>query len=260
MDNTENQPGTAIAHAPETKNEIAGFGGEAQNILSLIGDAARDKSVDVAKMEGLYRLYREETNWQAQRAFNEALARVQEDMPRIEKKGKIIIKNVVQSTYAKYEDIDKHLRPLLQREGFSLRFDSKVLDGGRMLVSATLSHKAGHSVVSEIPLSLDGSGNKNNTQAAGSTYSYGQRYLARMIFNIVDDTEDDSGGATLKIDDEQAEEIKTSLRETGSDTLRFLQMMGVNSIEEILAKDYLKACRALGKKTLISSKSPASDA
>ena len=73
------------------------------------------------------------------------------------------MKGVVQSTFAKYEDIDDVIRPLLIQNGFSLRFNSRE-SNGKVVITGTLAHRDGHSITDEIPLAIDASGSKNNVQ------------------------------------------------------------------------------------------------
>ena len=59
-----------------------------------------------------------------------------------------------------------------------------------------LRHEAGHKEEAELQLPADATGGKNAVQAVGSTLTYGQRYVARMLLSLTSrPSEDDDGQA-----------------------------------------------------------------
>ena len=62
-------------------------------------------------------------------------------------------------------------------------------------MTGVLRHAAGHKEAAELELPADSGGDKNSVQAVGSTMSYGQRYVARMLLNLTSRGEDDDGAA-----------------------------------------------------------------
>lgn len=218
-----------------------------ENFLSVIAQAAANPAVDVAKMEALLGMQERILAKQAEAAFNEAMTRLQPKLPRITKNARIEFKGTIQSRYAKYEDIDAAVRPLLCEEGFSIAFDSEF--GEKLtIITATLSHVQGHSKKASIPLPLDTSGSKNNIQGMGSVVSYGRRYLLSMLLNIITVDADDDGNAISTIDQDQANRINDLLLETKSNRAKFLEVMGVPEVEKILRKDYQRAMDMLAYK------------
>lgn len=220
------------------------------NFLSVITQAAMDPSVDPAKMHGLLDVQERMMNKQAEMDFNADFAGLQGELPRITKDARIVHSGKLISTYATYEKIDEVIRPLLIKHGFGLRFNSEVEANGKgVIITATLSHKRGHSITDRIPLGYDTSGAKNNVQGVGSTIAYGKRYLVGMLLNLVFEGEDDDGAKSgyQPITDQQAETIKELVRETGTDTQKFLNLMvsGAKSIDEIALKDYNRVYNAL---------------
>jgi hypothetical protein len=133
---------------------------------------------------------------QAEMAYGAAMGRLQKKLPRITKKGRIAFTdkkgNERDTPYAKYEDIDLVIRPLMLEEGFILDFDTKWGNDGATIY-CTISHSEGHTKTSEMRLPLDSSGSKNSLQAMGSTISYGQRYLVKMMLNLIFEDEDNDG-------------------------------------------------------------------
>lgn len=172
----------------------------------------------------------------AEKAFNEAMARLQPRLPEIKKASK-----AHNSKYAKFEHIERMVRPFYTNEGFSIRYNSELVEAGEKYIG-TLMHKDGYSVTASIILPPDGSGSKNAIQAKGSTVSYARRYLLCMLLNIVTADEDDDGNAAGGvITEEQAAKLKDLLKETGSDTKKFLELFGAASVDELPAKEFRKA-------------------
>lgn len=223
-------------------------------MISIIAKAAADPNVDVSKLEKLLDMQERIMNKQAEIDFNEALARVSSKMPRIIKGGKVEYKDKETKKteeafkFARYEDIDKFVRPLLVEEGFSLSYDTVMKEGGGVVMTGTLSHKSGHSKTASLPLALDTSGGKNNIQAMGSTTQYGKRYTMCMLLNIVTVGEDDDGTGAESVTLEQAAELDTEARETGSDIPKLLAFAGATSFQDIPLKNYGKVKKFLAQK------------
>jgi len=237
----EHNPNTAVV---EVSTEKA--------MIQRIADMAKDPTVDPEKIEKLLNIQIKMLDRQAKMDFDQALARAQKAMPRITKRGEI--KNragEIVAKYMRYEDIDLVIRPILQEEDFSLVHDIST-EGDRMMVKTTLKHKSGHQESVSIVLPYDKpNALKSEIQAAAGTSSVGKRNNVCNLLNLTAEGEDDDGFLNyIKLDDTQAKEIKDALRETGSDVVRFLQYMGVASVEDIPMKDYAKAYMALKRKVL----------
>lgn len=167
-------------------------------ILEVIARAARDPNVDIDKMERLLEMQERVLARQAREAYATALAKLQPDLPVISERGKILNRNnETQSTYARWEDVNEAIRPLLAEHGFSLSFRTG-REGGDVTVTGVLSHREGHSEETTITLPSDGSGSKNAVQAVGSSTSYGKRYTAFALLNITSKGEDDDGVSATK--------------------------------------------------------------
>jgi hypothetical protein len=185
-------------------------------------------------MQALLDLYERFHLIRAEQQFNEALVQMQSDCPRISRNGAILNKaGFVQSRYAKYEDVDRCIRPLLERHGFAVTFDNPSFAGGVMIFSAQLRHIAGHKQDYTISLPIDSMGAKNGTQGAGSTSSYARRYLLQMIFNIVTEGEDTDGTGGATVSEEQVMQIETALRDHRVSAERVLRALQLDSLADI---------------------------
>jgi hypothetical protein len=217
---------------------------KASDLLGVIAQAVTDPRMDVDKMERLLAMHEKIVFEQHRTAFFAALARLAPKLPEIGKHGQSHHGN-----YARLEDIDRAIRPLLAEEGFALSFDSQSVDGGKIRVICRLSHTEGHSETKQIDLPVDNSGSKNGAQAAISTVSYGRRSLTKMFFNLIEAGEDDDGnGGSSAISEEQARDLNALMDEVKADRPRFLKYMGVEKTEDILERDHRKAITALEEK------------
>lgn len=231
-----------VKASPETPAQVE------TSLLAVIANAATDARVDVDKMERLLAMHERIMAEQRHTAFAAALSRLQAKLPQINKAGRIIVKGTERSRYARIEDIDLAIRPLLAEEGFAFAFDSEMLDG-KMRISAKLSHRDGHSETKFLILPIDTSDYRTNVQSVGSTVSYGRRYLIKMHLNLVEVAEDDDGrGGSKPISQDQARDLHALLTGVGADEARFLKFMGVDSIESILVRNHKQAIAALEAK------------
>lgn len=235
--------------------------GAAQSILEIISRAATDPSFDVDKVERLMQMYERQKAQQAKTSYMAALSELQSDLPVVERKGRIVIREkdgagkrsgeISQSTpYALWEDINEAIKPHLKTHGFALSF-RVARDGDRVMVTGILSHRDGHSEETTLPAPLDTTGSKNNVQAVGSSLSYGKRYTAAALLNLTSRGEDDDGkkaGDDGALTDEQADAITKLAAEVGADIGKFLIYMKAESISGIPGKKFDDAVAALEKR------------
>ena len=222
------------------------------NMLEVIQMAASDPRVDVGKLSALLDLKERIDARDAEIAFNQAFARMQPRLPRIKKNGSIDLGKGKPLSFARYEDIDYAIRPVLTEEGFTLSFTSEPTDKG-VLMTATLAHAQGHSRSSRMQLPPDAGPGRNALQAIGSSHSYGKRYLTAGILNLIMEGADDDARSVGYITDQQLDSIMDLTHECGMDKdaasmSKFLEYMSAKAPREILARDYKKAVTALESK------------
>jgi hypothetical protein len=127
--------------------------------------------------------------------FNAALS----EMPVVTKGGVIKIPASngnparIQGRFARFEDIDRVVRPILTKHNLAIRFEVGMLDQN-VSVRPIISHANGHTERGDaMRVPLDNSGAKNNTQGAGSSITYGKRYTMCALLNIITEGTDDDG-------------------------------------------------------------------
>lgn len=212
------------------------------DLLSIIAKVATTPNINIEAMERLLAMQERVLADQHRTAFMAAMARLTPKLPEIGKNG-----TSHHGKYARLEDIDRAIRPLISEEGFSLSFDSLPVEG-KIRVICKLSHAEGHSETKQIDLPLDNSGSKNGAQAVISTVAYGRRALTKMFFNLMEAGEDTDGNSPDTITAEQARDLEALAVEVKADKKRFFEFMGVAGFDFILGRDYQKAVNALETK------------
>lgn len=235
---------------------------ETTAIISMIERAARDPNVDIDKFERLMAMKERVEADTSRKAFNEALAAAQAEIPHVYRDKE---NSHTRSRYATLEGILERITPVITRHGFSISYgmaDSPLTDHYRVTCRVS---RAGHSQDYHADLPADGVGaqgksNKTGIQAFGSTVTYGRRYLVMMIFNVAlkNDPDDDDGNKTPAtvyaddvqdlITDEQADTIRKALTDTKSNVAVFLKFVGSPSVSDIPASRYKFVMAALAKK------------
>ncbi len=96
--------------------------------------------------------------------------------------------------------------------------------------------------------SLDKTGNKNDLQAGGSTFSYMRRYVLKGLLNIVTIGEDDDANSFSYINAVQAAELESLLEKYEIDKEKFLKQFGVESLSKIMAPQFETVVRAINER------------
>lgn len=175
------------------------------NLLIAIAQAAADPACQPEKMHALIDARNRLMAQEAHVAFVTAYIAMQDDLPRIDAKGRIEIAakrdgGKKQSTpYATFHEINRVTKPILSKHKFSLMMLPDVGAGGAgVLMRGQLSHvcetqygKIVHVEQCTIAAPLETSGSKNNVQGVGSSLSYTKRYAAVALLNLISEAPED---------------------------------------------------------------------
>ncbi|MBI1682339.1 ERF family protein [Caulobacter hibisci] len=193
------KPERALSAAPRQQSAQV-IKTDSDTLMAVITKAAKDPDMDVDKLDKLITLYGRITANQAEQDFDEAMNAAQAEI------GVVVTDKAnsqTSSRYASYPALDRAVRPIYTRHGFSLSFSTgKAERPDDVRVICKVSHKGGHKSFPYVDMPADGKGAKGGEvmtriHAAGSAYSYGQRYLLKLIFNIATgETDDDGNGAS----------------------------------------------------------------
>lgn len=227
-----------------------------QATLLAVLQKAVDEGKDVDTLERLLAMSERIQAQQAEKSFWAAFHRAREEMPIIRARGR---NDTTRSNYALMADIQNKVVPVYSKHGFSMVFstDASPIENHRRVI-AQVSHLEGHSETYHTDLPLDGvgmKGNQNKTpiHAAGSSDTYGQRYLTKLVWNltITNDPTDDDGnavGAEEVISENEAANLDALIEEVKADLDVFLEYFGIAKVENLPKRHLPKATKMLEQK------------
>ena len=225
----------------------------AQQFGAFLMQALADPKIPAAKLQIMLQMRREVLADQAREAYQTAFAAFSAELPVVERDGLVELgEGKGRYPFTTYEQMDKILRPLLVKHGFSLQFWSSDAENKDMIIvhGALIGH--GWQRESVYPVPPDVGRGRNALQARGSAQSYAKRYIADMLCNIVRKGMDDDARRAMQaaIDPKQVAELNRLIKATDTVEASFLKMMvtGVESIADIAPRDYPRLLMALQEK------------
>jgi hypothetical protein len=206
-------------------------------------------------------LYERNEKRQAERDFAVALAALQGETIRVNATKKVDEKpdGSFRYNFAPYEEIMAKVQPMLTAHGFSVTFDTEISsDNTRLTSICTLTHKTGHSRINKFAVRFGKPPGSSDAQGDMSTKSYAKRGALCDALNISIDHDKD-GREDVRIEggpitQEQADELRDLVDESGADKQKFLEYAQAETFEEIasaklpvLHKRLLAKMKAAGK-------------
>ena|ERR1700731_1396499 len=158
----------------------------------------QEKGTSIEQLKEAFDLYERWLKLEAEKAWNRAMTNCQRDMPSLVKDSK---NKHTGNWYTSYEQLDRQIRPVYLREGFSLCFTEIEQERPEICrMALDVLHVDGHVRRFQKDVHIDGVGIKGNpnmtpTQADGSTSAYAKRYVTKNTFNLVETGEDVDGDA-----------------------------------------------------------------
>jgi hypothetical protein len=226
----------------------------AHSLAEFMQGVLRDPAVPAEKLDLLWKMRKELLAEEQREAFDTAFAQMHAKLPQVRRDGTIELtkdgKKLGLIKFTRWEDMDKVIRPVMGEHGFALTFTTVEGPGNKLVIRGELMRE-GHSRVAEIPLPPDVGPGRNSLQAVGSAISYGKRYLAEMLLNIVRCGEDDDGNSAndAPISVELVETLQAVLAKLPKgDLAKFLKWAKVGALGEIKQRDYVRALNALNNK------------
>jgi len=205
-----------------------------------------DPRVDIEKLDRLVQMRDRIAADRARAAFNTAMAAVQAELPQVVRRAD---NSQTKSRYATLESIGDAIDPIITAHGFSMSFaeeDCPKEGHYRTICDVALG---AHERRYHIDLPIDGTGmkkgnaNKTATHAFKSTMTYSRRILTELIFNVKTKNNDDDGNVAGAADaptisEEQILHIRDLLEAEGRNEARFLQSIGLSSLDAMYASKY----------------------
>lgn len=162
--------------------------------------AAVKAGISVQEMRELMMLQREFEANEARKAYVDAMATFKRNPPTIIK-DKLVSYTTDRGGLTAYHhaaigQVVQKISEGLAEYGFSHRWNTEQ-DNGNVIVTCTITHRAGHSESTTLRAAPDSSGGKNGIQSIASAVTYLQRYtlLAATGLATIDQEDDDGEGA-----------------------------------------------------------------
>ena len=230
------------AHAAESPDPM----------LNMIATALDNKDCDIHKLERLIEMRNNELARCGKAQFNKSFAKMQEKLPRVVALHK---NGHTNSSYAKIEDINQVILPVLCDFGFAVSFQIKEQTNNSICITASLLHEKGHTSTTTLQMPLDLSGKKQAIHASASTITYAKRYALCMLLNISTGDDDDGNGSfknnnapLKKISPEQVLTLENLMILKKIDKQKVLDHYNRKSTADFNTNEYQKAVYQLQKK------------
>lgn len=161
---------------------------------------ALESNWDIDKLDRLIGMKNAEDERHAKSLFEAALIACQEEIKTIVPDS---VNEQTKSKYAKFATIDKAIRPIYIKHGFSISYNSEDIGNQEMLVKGIVSHIGGYTREYCIPISRDPSGPKGGgvmtrPQGTGNAMSYARRYILGMVFNLAIGEDNDGNSDNIQ--------------------------------------------------------------
>ena len=215
--------------------------------------AAIEKGADVESLEKLVGLYERMENRRAASEFTAAMLEFQKGCPPISRNRKASFLTRgggnFNYDYADLPHICRIVNPLLHPLGLSYKWDSSVSDdGGRLKVTCTLSHVAGHSLTAAFEAPIDKGTGTSGAQDYAKVQTYGQRQSLVQVLGIFTADEDTDAAPGVTITADQAATLDQLIEESRTNVARFLKTYGVEKLADLPAPNYAGAVASLNAK------------
>lgn len=276
------KPSTAVATVERLPPKVERLPvAKPENLLVSLFSAITDSKVEPAKVVALTDVRDKLMREQAYVEFMTAYIEMQAELPRITKDGLLDQgttrssgRQGVKARWATYEHINDSVRPILVKHKFGMLLLPDIpTEGGGIIIRGQLGYvcttqygKIVHAVQCTIPVPNDPTGGKSPPQGVGAALSYGKRYGAIALLNLVsyapEDADDDAvkGSARAakaketvaeRISAKQAEELRKAIEFCGVGEARFCEKFEIQKVEDLLTvslADAMGACRSYAEK------------
>lgn len=180
--------------------------------MALLREALTNPDVQPEKAQAMAELMFRMEDRDREAAFIRAKTAAIADMPRIGQDG---YNSHLKSRYAKWETMQPIVGRVLAKHGLALSF---VVGGdtGKLTVRPVLEGHSWRQEGEAMPLPMDKGPGRSDVQAVGSSISYGKRYAAMAMLNILQagtaEDDDGAGGGGREFTTEQSELIDAGRR------------------------------------------------
>lgn len=153
---------------------------------------AVQQGADLDKLERLMALQERWEANEARKAFVLAMTEFKAEPMEIFKRKQVAY-NGVNYKHAELSDVADVVVPAMARHGLSHRWEVQQ-SAGRIVVTCSVTHRAGHSECVTMDAAPDDSGKKNAIQQVASAITYMQRYTLLAVCGLATKSEQDDDG------------------------------------------------------------------
>ena len=213
-------------------------------------------SENVAVVERIIAMRRDEVAFANKAAFNRAFFRLRQEIGKMDfyaDKAAKTDSGAVAYTYCSEKELASKLDPVLDRHGFTMLFGQRD-EGDKTVAIITLIHEEGHEENREYSVRSGGTNRMKDATAAdtGATTS-AWRHLVIKMFGIKSrivegDDPRNLGDTNTKITKALAEELERRVQMTSGNVAAFLKLAGAKTFAEIPAVNYDVMDRMLASK------------
>ncbi len=208
-----------------------------------------------ANIDVLEKLMSLQERWeanQARKAFDEALANAQGEMPTLVKNRLVNYPSQKSPTgYVTYRHEDlaeviETIKPVLKKFGLAHRFRTSQ-EGDKITVTCVITGH-GHREENSLSAGRDTSGGKNNHQEIASAVTYLERYTLKAALGLAATHDDDSAATTGSADavsPEQVGELQALIESKNADRAKFLKFYKIEKLSDMPAAKYDSAVALL---------------
>lgn len=223
-----------------------------RSVLELCMMAAKDPTIPVDRLKAFLEMAEHEERKEAETLFDHAMIAAQAEMPSIPRGS---YNQHTKSWWAKLESISAKIDPIAKKHGFTLKYgvgEQRIEDHYHIYVDVTWTgslasgKKASFTKRYDADIGRDdkgpkGEGTKSLAQGAGSSITYGRRFLKCMVFDVqILGADKDGNPVGIEPDaglitEQQAEQILKLCAEKGIDAATFQKAFRVPKIEALPA-------------------------
>ncbi len=226
-----------------TQRDIVPVASTAGTVADILRSAI-DNKADIGTIERMMALYERDQVTQAAAAFNAAVVMFQQECPIIAKLDKAYDKY-----YARMDRIWRTIRPLMERCGLAVTWESMREVNGVCVLEGHLRHARGHvqALHHEVPLPEMIKG-QNSAQRAASGETYAKRYATCACLGIQTGDDLDGNNAAARddgavISPAQVKILRQAIEDIGKDERKFCKWAECDTLEACAASKYAEAMR-----------------
>lgn len=216
-------------------------------------------AANVGTVEKMISLYERMQERESELKFAAAFNRLATAIPAIKATRPVPSKDgTVRYKYEPLFKIERKLRPLALKFGFTYTFSEGLPVEGKVTKVCTVQHTAGWKRSNAFTVNCGSVPHGTPGQNSMSDHSYAKRGVLCDAFGITVDHEDDARMEGKPISQKEADELRQLVRENGIDEARFLKFAGAEKYTDILDSHLDVIKEALDKKIRdVKAKPPA---